>query len=676
MAHQFTNDLIHETSPYLLQHAHNPVNWMPWSENALMLAQKMDKPILVSIGYAACHWCHVMERESFEDENIAKFMNENFVNIKIDREERPDLDHIYMEAVQVISGSGGWPLNVFLNSNGKPFYGGTYFPPTKAYSRSSWIEVLNFIQNLWNDNRSLVETQVNQLMNHLNELSIPYKSSFILNDSSELFSKKTCTSIKEKLMANADIENGGFGRAPKFPQTFSIAYLLGFGYFLKDEASTNHALKSLDALLNGGIYDHLNGGLARYSTDDYWLAPHFEKMLYDNALLIDVLCDAYKITKKKQYKIAIEKTIDFCLSELCCETGGFYSAIDADSEGEEGKFYVWAQLEMETILGLDAALVCKYYGVSKQGNWEGKNILHIKKSTEKFAEENGLSIDVWNEILEQSNQKLLSARKKRTNPAIDDKIILSWNALMLKAITKASAALKHEGYKKIAINLFDFLKNTFSTNGIICHHTFKNEEAKFPAFLDDYAYFISACIQLQELTGDEKYIIEAETNSALVMDNFKSEDGFLFYYTSVVQKDVVLRKIEVFDGAIPSGNSVMAENLYYLSVILNKKEWKSSALNMLISISNQVEKFPQSFSVWASSILWRFIGEKEVAITGKKIEKCVEERLSKYEPNRILQSSVVEKKYPLLIGKDYSNSAMVYVCKDYTCTEPEVYFEK
>jgi uncharacterized protein YyaL (SSP411 family) len=676
MEHQFTNDLIHESSPYLLQHAHNPVNWMPWSEKALALAQEMDKPILVSIGYAACHWCHVMERESFEDENIAKFMNENFVNIKIDREERPDLDHIYMEAVQVISGSGGWPLNVFLNSNGKPFYGGTYFPPIKLYNRSSWIEVLNFIHNLWQNKRSLVETQVNQLMNHLNELSIPYKSSFNLNEPSEIFTRESCINIKEKLMVNADVENGGFGRAPKFPQTFSISYLLGFGHFLKDEASTNHALKSLDALLNGGIYDHLNGGLARYSTDDKWLAPHFEKMLYDNALLIDVLSDAFKITKEKKYQIAIEKTIDFCLQELYCENGGFYAAIDADSEGEEGKFYVWSHQEIESILGHNAALICKYYGVVKEGNWEGKNILHVSKSSEIFAEENGLSMDVWTEILNQSNEKLLTARKKRINPAIDDKIILSWNALMLKAITKASAALKHEGYKKIANKLYDFLKNAFSQNGIICYHTYKNEKAKFPAFLDDYAYFISACIQLQELTGDEKYIIEAETNTALVLDNFKSEDGFLFYYTSAVQTDVVLRKLEVFDGALPSGNSVMAENLYYLSVLLNKKDWKSLSLNMLASISNQVEKFPQSFSYCAFSILLRFIGEKEVAITGTKIEKCVEYHLSKYEPNRILHSSFVEKNYPLLKGKNYSKSALVYVCKDYSCLAPEVYFEK
>jgi uncharacterized protein YyaL (SSP411 family) len=676
MAHQFTNDLIHESSPYLLQHAHNPVNWMPWSEKALTLAQEMDKPILVSIGYAACHWCHVMERESFEDENIAKFMNENFVNIKIDREERPDLDHIYMEAVQVISGSGGWPLNVFLNSTGKPFYGGTYFPPIKAYNRSSWIEVLNFIHNLWNDNRSLVENQVNQLMNHLNELSIPYKSSFVLNEPSEIFTKESCINIKEKLMKNADIENGGFGRAPKFPQTFSIAYLLGFGYFLKDEAATNHALKSLETMLNGGIYDHLNGGLARYSTDDKWLAPHFEKMLYDNALLIDVLCDTYKITKEKKYQIAIEKTIDFCLNELSDENGGFYAAIDADSEGEEGKFYVWSQSEIETILGNDAALICKYYGVLKEGNWEGKNILHISKSSEIFAEENGLTVEIWNEILEKSNSKLLIERNKRIHPAIDDKIILSWNALMLKAITKASATLKHEGYKKIAINLFDFLKNTFSQNGIICHHTYKNEIAKFPAFLDDYAYFISACIQLQELTGNEKYIIEAETNTSLVLDNFKSDDGFLFYYTSVVQTDVVLRKLEVFDGALPSGNSVMAENLYYLSMLLDKKDWKSISLNMLAGVFNQVKKFPQSFSCWSSSMLWRSIGEKEVAITGTNIEKCVDEELSKYEPNRILQSGVVEKNYPLLKNKDYSNAALIYVCKDYSCALPEVYFEK
>jgi hypothetical protein len=392
--------------------------------------------------------------------------------------------------------------------------------------------------------------------------------------------------------------------------------------------------------------------------------------------LIDVLCDAYKITKNKRYQKAIEKTIDFCLNDLSCETGGFYSAIDADSEGEEGKFYVWAQEELETILGQDAALVCKFYGVSTHGNWEGKNILHIEKSSELFAEENGLTLEVWNEILENANHKLLLARNKRITPAKDDKIILSWNALMLKAITKASATLTNEAYKKIAINLFDFLKDKFSQNGIICFHTYKNAEAKYPAFLDDYAYFISACIQLQELTGDEKYIIEAETNTTLVMNNFIPDDGYLFYYTNSAQKDVVLRKLEVFDGAIPSGNSVMAENLYYLSILMHKKDWKSYSMNMVTSIFSQLEKFPQSFSMWASSILWRFIGEKEVAITGKKIENCVEEHLTKYEPNRILQASAIEKNYPLLKGKDYSNTALVYVCKNYACTTPIPYFDK
>jgi uncharacterized protein YyaL (SSP411 family) len=316
-------------------------------------------------------------------------------------------------------------------------------------------------------------------MNHLNELSIPYKSSFILNEPSEIFTRESCVNIQEKLMKNADAEKGGFGRAPKFPQTFSISYLLGFGYFLKDEASTNHALKSLDALLNGGIYDHLNGGLARYSTDDKWLAPHFEKMLYDNALLIDVLCDAFKITKNKKYQIAIEKTIDFCLQVLGSEKGGFYAAIDADSEGEEGKFYVWSQMEIETILGQDADLICKYYGVLKEGNWEGKNILHISKPSEIFAEENGLSLEKWTETVEKANQKLLTARKNRINPAIDDKIILSWNALMLKAITKASATLKHEGYKKIAINLFDFLKKDKMFFNIITRTNEKNYCVKY-----------------------------------------------------------------------------------------------------------------------------------------------------------------------------------------------------
>ena len=389
MVHKYSNHLISETSPYLLQHAHNPVNWYPWGKEALDKAKQEDKMILVSIGYSACHWCHVMERESFENEDTAEIMNRHFINIKIDREERPDLDHIYMDAVQAISGSGGWPLNVFLTPDTKPFYGGTYFPPVRAFNRASWREVLQNLVQSWKEKRNEIEAQAENLTDHISKagnfssagkkkFDIPFKDEFDIDTGKNIFSA---------IMKSADTVWGGFGRAPKFPQTFCIQYLLEFYYYSKNEQALQQALLSIDKMLDGGIYDHVGGGLARYSTDEQWLAPHFEKMLYDNALLIMVLCDAFQITKADRYKNAIHKTISFLKNEMLHPQGGFYAALDADSEGEEGKFYVWDKNEIEKILGDDAAVFCNFFDVTEKGNWEGKNILRKLKTEDEFVKE-------------------------------------------------------------------------------------------------------------------------------------------------------------------------------------------------------------------------------------------------------------------------------------------------
>ncbi len=368
------NRLVRETSPYLLQHSHNPVDWYPWGEEALEAARSQDKPMLVSIGYSACHWCHVMERESFEDAATARFMNEHFINIKIDREERPDLDHIYMEAVQAMTGSGGWPLNVFLTPAAKPFYGGTYFPPRPIHNRNSWLEVLAGVSNAFADRRAEVEQQADNLTRHVATAgSFGIGVERVAADSA--FQPEVLRQIRDQLLANADKIAGGFGGAPKFPQTFSIRYLLYDFYFTRNQASLDQACLSLDKMICGGIYDQLGGGFARYSTDDQWLVPHFEKMLYDNALLVITLCEAYQLTKKPLYRMAIEQTIDFVERELAHEQGGYYSALDADSEGIEGKYYVWESGEIEAVLGEDAEIFSSYYGVTAEGNWEGKNIL-------------------------------------------------------------------------------------------------------------------------------------------------------------------------------------------------------------------------------------------------------------------------------------------------------------
>ncbi|HSC37028.1 MAG TPA: thioredoxin domain-containing protein, partial [Chitinophagaceae bacterium] len=371
---QHTNRLIHETSPYLLQHAHNPVDWYPWGAEALQQAQQQNKPILVSIGYSACHWCHVMERESFENEATARLMNEQFVNIKIDREERPDLDHIYMDAVQAMSGSGGWPLNVFLTPDAKPFYGGTYFPPQRLYNRPSWTEVLQGVAQAFNERRDEITAQAEQLTTHLLQSNAFGLDSVV---GEPVFDKKILPDITAAILKTADREDGGFGHAPKFPQTGCIQYLLRYYHFFKDEAALQQALLSLDKMLYGGIYDQAGGGFARYATDTKWLVPHFEKMLYDNALLLGVLSEAFQVTHLPQYRRVIEETMAFAERELLSPEGGFYAALDADSEGEEGKFYVWQKAEIDALLGEDAAVFCAYYDVSGAGNWEEKNILHV-----------------------------------------------------------------------------------------------------------------------------------------------------------------------------------------------------------------------------------------------------------------------------------------------------------
>ena len=672
MTPKFSNHLIHESSPYLLQHAHNPVQWYPWGEEALSKAKELDIPILVSIGYAACHWCHVMERESFEDEEVANYMNEHFINIKIDREERPDLDHIYMDAVQAIAGNGGWPLNVFLTTDAKPFYGGTYFPPQKAFNRPSWKDVLMNIHDAWKNRREELTLQADKLIEHISSAgNLLGKNNMTADDDpNSLFSKEHTKTIAENILRSADTVYGGFGAAPKFPQTFAIQYLLCYGHFFKHEKALEHAEFSLQSMLNGGIYDHLAGGLARYSTDSQWLAPHFEKMLYDNALLVSVLADAYQITNHKIYEEAIHKTLRFFVSEMKHPDGGFFAALDADSEGIEGKFYVWDEKEINDILGTGAGLYGKWFGVSENGNWEGKNILNISEKEEKFAAENHISVQELQLLVNNGNGKLLKERNKREKPMTDDKILLGWNALFLTALCKASAALSNEYYKEQAVLLFDFIIKKFSQEGMILFHTYKNDEAKHPAFLDDYAYMIQSCIQLQEITSDQRYLTEAKKITEYVIENFENKQNGFFYFTHRDQKDVVTRKVEFYDGAVPSGNSIMAENLFYLSVVFEKKDWLLKAQNLTKNMLEIVLKYPASFAVWGSIILKQAMGINEIIITGKTPQYLQKELLRMYIPNKVFQSADKEAEFPLLLQKSYGENPLIYVCKNYQCLAP------
>jgi len=663
-----TNRLVHETSPYLLQHAHNPVDWFPWGEEALKRAKEENKPILVSIGYSACHWCHVMERESFENEDTAELMNENFINIKIDREERPDLDHIYMDAVQAMSGSGGWPLNVFLTPDKKPFYGGTYFPPEKAYNRPSWKDVLSGVIHAFKEKRNEIESQAENLTAHM-EQSNQFGFGRAANIE-ETFSRDRIDSIYKNLLLSADKEWGGFGRAPKFPQTGSIQYLLRYYHYFRDEEALQQACLSLDKMVYGGIYDQAGGGFARYSTDNEWLVPHFEKMLYDNALLVMVMAEAYQVTGKEVYRRTIEQTLGFIEREMISPEGGFYAALDADSEGVEGKYYVWGKEEIESILGGEAALFCDYYGVTEKGNWEGKNILNVSIDPGTFSRGKGISEAFLLEKVGKAVDKLLAERNKRVAPGLDNKVLIGWNALMNTAFSKAFIATGEERYRQRAISNMEFMLSRM-VNGLEIKHIYKEGNVMQWAFLDDYAYFIQALIHLQEITGNAGYLLRAKGLLESVLPGFEEEGTDFLFFTHKEQRDVIIRKKEVYDGATPSGNSVMTGNLLYLSVVFGKKVWKDRAVKLAGELGNAIVKYPTSFSNWANLLLLMEMGSKEVVVTGSNFNAIHFDILHNFMPERILQlSSVPHDGFPLLEGKQFLNPHLVYFCENYTCKPP------
>jgi len=663
------NHLISETSPYLLQHAHNPVDWYPWGTEALEKAKNENKPILVSIGYAACHWCHVMERESFEDEATASIMNEHFVNIKIDREERPDLDHIYMDAVQAMTGSGGWPLNVFLTSDAKPFYGGTYFPPVAVHNRPSWTDVLLSIAHAYQEKKPEIIQQAENLTQHIfqsNQFGINMPSA------TSSFSTDAVEEIFSNLIKNADTREGGFGRAPKFPQTFSIRWLLEYHHYSKHEKALAQALLSLDKMIRGGIYDQVGGGFARYSTDAEWLVPHFEKMLYDNALLISVISEAYQLTGNGMYKEVIEDTINFVRREMMSNEHGFYCALDADSEGEEGKFYVWNKEEVDQVVKDQTPMICDYFDVTEQGNWEHKNILRTPVAFEDFVRLKGLDPNQFRQSIHSAKQLLLAARGKRQRPLLDDKMLLGWNALMNAASSKAFMATGNEIYRELAALNMQFIFEAFGNHSTgHWRHSYKNKEAKFPAFLDDFAFLIQALILLQEITGNSKYLLQAKEITEYVITHFSEADGPFFYYTIEGQKDIIVRKKEIYDGATPSGNAVMAHNLFYLSVVFDIRDWKNRSMQMVSALEQVIRKYPGSFGVWAS-LLQAFTQEvPELVLTGKKINELRNQFLSIFIPNRIFQSTeITDPSFPLLDGKPVADQPLIFLCKNYACQRP------
>ncbi len=668
------NHLQHETSPYLLQHANNPVDWYAWKPEAFERAKAEDKPILVSIGYSTCHWCHVMERESFEDHQVADFMNEHFINIKVDREERPDVDQIYMEACQAINGSGGWPLNCFLLPDGRPYFAGTYYPPQQMHNRPSWGQLLKLMSNAYQNKREDVEEQATELTNAIRKSDGIFVNVESLKLPTEgLFTTEFADAIYHKLDSRFDSRNGGFGGAPKFPATMSLRFLLEYHHLAGKEGAREQLDLSLEKMIMGGIYDQLGGGFARYATDSRWLVPHFEKMLYDNALLTGLLADAYRLSRNRLYQETIEETLSFVEREMLSPEGGFYSALDADSEGVEGKFYVWSKKEIEDILGEEAELFNDFYGVSEHGNWEGVNILHRQQDAATFARERGLEEDEVRAHLADGRMRLFAVRAQRVRPGLDDKVLLSWNALMATAYCRAFAALGKQDYRNTARKNVEFLLSRFRKEGeeLALYHTYKEGQAQYDAFLEDYAFLIEALIELYSITFEEHWLEQAGKFTDHVIDNFLDPESKLFYFTAEEQQDIPLRRKDLFDSALPSGNSTMAHNLHRLSILLGRRDYDELAMGMLKQMKEAVEKYPSSFSRWSRAMLYRAYPFHEVAVVGQNPEAKALAIQSAFVPNMVIMAAITaNERFPLLADKDADGDTNIYICEEYACLRP------
>lgn len=671
------NRLQYETSPYLLQHAHNPVDWHAWKPEAFEKARRENKPILVSIGYSTCHWCHVMERESFENEDVAAFMNAHFVNIKVDREERPDVDAIHMEACQVISGSGGWPLNCFLTPDGRPFFAGTYYPPAPAYNRPSWIQVLQSMFHHFRDKREVVEDQANRLVEIIKSSESVFLGDSLTQENPRLlFTPVALQNIYFQFEKRFDRENGGFGGAPKFPGSMSLEFLLQYHHHLHEPEALEHVEFSLEQMIHGGIYDQLGGGFARYATDAEWLVPHFEKMLYDNALLVNLLSDTYRASSNSArsilYRETIEETLEFIQREMTHPEGGFYAALDADSEGVEGKFYVWNKPEVDQILGEDALLFNDFYDVTIGGNWEETNILWRAQSYEAYASANDMEVYILKEQLKALRERLFAVRAKRIRPSLDDKILLDWNALMCTAYAKASAALGKPEYQAIAEKNLHFLLEKFQqSDGIRFYHTYKEGKAQYDAFLDDYANLIEAIFHVYSVGFDVKLLDKAGQLIDFVIQQFHDPESGLFFFTAENQQDILIRRKELYDNATPSGNSTMIRNLLKFAILWNRPDYKELAVNMLKAMRDAVERYPSSFARWASAIVPLAYPVPEIAVVGPEAFALAKQLNYLYLPNKVIMAAnEANEQYPLLAGRNASGETNIYICRDYTCQLP------
>ena len=661
---KMSNNLINETSPYLLQHAYNPVDWNPWNKQYLEKAKKENKLIIISIGYSSCHWCHVMEKESFEDSLVASIMNEKYISIKVDREERPDVDQVYMNAVQLMTGSGGWPLNVVTLPDGRPIWGGTYFP------KDQWINALTQISDLYNK-------EPERFINYADTLEKGIKSLDIIttNDNQELSSIDIDKHIGS-LVNKIDKKNGGFSGAPKFMMPNNIHFLLRSAYQNNDKETLKLVNLTLEKMAYGGVYDQIGGGFSRYSTDEKWHIPHFEKMLYDNAQLISLYSDAYLITNNELYKNVVYETINFVLKELTNSNGGFYSSIDADSKSLDGKenegaYYVWKEDELKKLLKDEFIVFSDYYNINKYGYWEDDNYVLIKnKSDAAFAKAHNLSkeevskkIDAWKKIL-------IKARDKRSRPNIDDKILTSWNGLMIDAFIDAYRVFKDKDFLDVASSSAEFiLKNMKKSDGGL-YHSHKDGKSKINGYLEDYATTIQAFLNLYENTLDEKWLNTSNDLIKYTYKNFFNAETNMFYFTSKLDDKLISRTVEFRDNVIPSSNSIMANNLFKLSHYFDNNIYLSSSQQMVNNIKDQIALYPSGFSNWMNLILNINKNFYEIAIVGDNAIKKIKELNENYLPNKIIIGSLESNPLPLLKNRFIEGETYIYVCVNKACKMP------
>ena len=673
------NRLINETSPYLQQHAHNPVDWYPWGEEALQRARGEDKPILLSIGYSACHWCHVMERESFEDPEIAGIMNQHFVNIKVDREERPDLDSIYMNAVQALTGSGGWPMTVFLTPKGKPFYGGTYFPPDDSRGMPGFPRVLLGVSEAYRSRRGDVLQTTQKLVGHLQHLTQGFRSG-------ELLTPDMIHQSYRALAQSFDFQDGGFGSAPKFPQPMTYEFSLHYYHLAGNPAALEMVDLTARRMATGGIYDQVGGGFHRYSTDAHWLVPHFEKMLYDNALLSRLYLHTYQATGDPLFRRIAEETLDYVLREMTGPLGGFFSSQDADSEGEEGKFFLWTEDQIHQALGPDdGALAASYFGVTESGNYEGSNILNVPRDAGSLAAEAGMSLEELAEAIDRAKATLLEVRERRVHPARDEKVLSAWNGLMMKSFAEAASILGREAYRRAAVANASFLLEALKKEGRLLR-TFRDGRAHLNGYLEDYAFLADGLLSLYEATFDPRWLEEARSLAEGMIELFWDEGDAGFYDTGKDHETLVVRPRDVFDNATPCGSSVAVDMLLHLSILTGNSEYSRIGTAALRSVQPYLAQAPMGMGHWLCALDFYLSTPREVAIVGSPSDPATRSLLEvvhgRYLPNKVLagadpsQSPQLSQDMPLLEGRGMSDGKpTAYVCQNYVCqlpvTEPD-----